>query len=321
MNQHQQLLHKRNNTIQSLLLILTMMVVLGLLGWIIAGGNGLGFALVLCATLVLLAPRLSPWLVLRMYQAREIAAHSDPDLYTAVQQLSRRAGLTRPPRLYYIPTRLMNAFAVGSREHSAIALTDGIIRTMTPRELLGVIAHELSHVRHNDMWVMNLADIISRLTLMLSQLGLFLLIVTLPLVLFGFVSLSWFALLLLLTAPTVVNLLQLALSRTREYDADLGAVELTGDPHGLASALNKLEQRQGGWLERIFMPGRREPDPAILRTHPPTAERIRRLLALVPPPIPALPPASSSAARGSGIMSDLPPLTRRPRWHMNGLWY
>ena len=289
MNQHQQLLHKRNNTVQSLLLILTMVGVLGLLGWIIAGGNGLVVALVLCATLVLLAPRLSPWLVLRMYQARELAPHNDPELYTAVQQLSRRAGLTRPPRLYYIPTRIMNAFAVGSREHSAIALTDGIMRAMTPRELLGVIAHELSHVRHNDMWVMNLADIISRLTLILSQLGLFLLVVILPLVLFSIVSLSWFAVLLLLAAPTVVNLLQLALSRTREYDADLGAVELTGDPHGLASALNKLEQRQGGWLERIFMPGRHEPDPAILRTHPPTAERIRRLLALVPQPHRAYP--------------------------------
>jgi heat shock protein HtpX len=141
-------------------------------------------------------------------------------------------------------------------------------------------------------------------------------------VLFGIVDFSFLMVLLLLAAPTITSLLQLALSRTREYDADLGAVELTGDPQALASALNKLEQRQGSWLERIFMPGRRQPDPAILRTHPPTAERIRRLLSLVPQlQRPPQTPPLSAATRSSGFMADLPPLTRRPRWHMNGLWF
>lgn len=314
MNPQQQQQHKLNNTLQSILLISTMMILLGALGFILIGSNGLILALVLCAVLVFLGPNVSPRLILRMYQARELKPQQVRELYALNELLSQRAQLPRAPRLFYIPSRMLNAFAVGNREQSAIALTDGLLRHLNARELCGVIAHEISHIRHNDMWVMNLADMISRVTMMLSQIGIFLLIVTLPLLLFGFIDFSLLAALLLIIAPTVSTLLQLALSRTREYDADLGAVELTGDPQGLAVALSKLERRQGGWLERIFMPGRREPDPALLRTHPPTEERIKRLLALSGQ---SFQPLLRDLKLSQGLASP----NRRPRWRVSGLWY
>ncbi len=308
--------HHLSNTLQSALLIAAMAGLLGLLGWIIAAAEGLVVAVIVSVLVALLGPRVSPWLVLRMYRARLIHPRQAPDLYDALHDLARRAGLSRPPALYYIPTPMLNAFAVGSSDQAAIALTDGLLRRLDGRELVGVLAHELSHVRHNDMWVMNLADVISRMTVALSQFGLFLLFFGLPLLLFGIITISLPALLLLIFAPTLVALLQLALSRTREYEADRGAVELTGDPQGLASALQKLEHYQGGWLERILMPGRREPDPALLRTHPPTTDRIRRLRELVPPrPMPRRPNLQ--------IPVYTPPVrtVARPRWHFNGLWY
>jgi heat shock protein HtpX len=113
----------------------------------------------------------------------------------------------------------------------------------------------------------------------------------------------------------VVSLLQLALSRAREYDADLDAAGLTGDPRGLASALARLERRQGRYWEEILLPGRRMPDPSLLRTHPPTAERIRRLLAL-------LEPAEPAAAMPSAVTIPIRrPAPAAPRWHWPGVWY
>lgn len=308
--------HHLGNTLQSALLIAAMAGLLGLLGWIIAAAEGLAVAVIVSVLVALLGPRVSPWLVLRMYRAQPIQPRQAPDLYGALYELARRAGLSRPPTLYYIPTPMLNAFAVGSRDQAAIALTDGLLRRLDGRELVGVLAHELSHVRHNDMWVMNLADVLSRMTVALSQVGLFLLFFGLPLLLLGIIDISLPALLLLIFAPTLVALLQLALSRTREYEADRGAVELTGDPQGLAAALRKLEQYQGGWLERILMPGRREPDPALLRTHPVTADRIRRLSELAPPRTPLRRP-------GLKLPTYTPPtrVATRPRWHLNGLWY
>jgi len=117
--------------------------------------------------------------------------------------------------------------------------------------------------------------------------------------------------LVMIFAPTLSAMLQLALSRTREYDADLAAVELTGDPRGLASALNTLEQLQGGWMERMFMAR----VPKWLRTHPHTDERIRRLLAL----------EGERTVEVSDWREDpffgRPRVERAPRWHWSGLWY
>jgi heat shock protein HtpX len=257
---------------------------------------------------------------MRLYGASRIGADQAPVLWKAVSRLAERAELPARPELYYVPSRMLNAFAVGTRERSAIAVTDGLLRQLDLRELVGVLAHEISHVRNNDLWVMGLADMFSRATSTLSLVGQFLLLLNLPLVMFSAVSINWLAILLLVFAPTLSALTQLALSRTREYDADLNAARLTGDPAGLASGLAKIERLQGGWLERIFMPGRRIPEPSLLRTHPQTEERIARLMALKPAlaggeRLPFEEPAFDARA-GMG-RPVLPP----PRWHISGLWH
>lgn len=312
--------HKRNNIAQSLLLLVAMTAILGLLGWIVTGPDGLVWSFLLGLVILVLGPKLSPHLVLRMYRAQPISPQQAPDLYAVLKTLAERAGLPATPRLFYVPTRVLNAFAVGNRNGSAIALTDGLLRTLKLRELVGVIAHELSHVRNNDTWVMGLADVVTRLTIALSQVGLLLVIVGLPLMLMGGVDLPLVPVLVLLLAPSISTLLQLALSRTREYDADLGAVELTGDPQGLASALEKIERYQGGWLESILMPGRKVPDPGMLRTHPHTQERVNRLLSLTPEQY-GNTPRLEVKRDATRLLNSLPLIMRRPSWHWNGLWH
>ena len=126
---------------------------------------------------------------------------------------------------------------------------------------------------------MGLANVVSRVTGTLSWIGQLLLLINLPMVLFGSYQFPW-TLVLLIGAPSISALLQLALSRTREFDADVDAASLTGNPRGLARALAKMEHLQRGWLQRIPLPGHRLPEPSLFRTHPHTDERIRRLLEL-----------------------------------------
>lgn len=294
-----------------------MAALAGFIGWLLLGADGVVWAAAVGALAVAFSPRVSPWWVLRVSGALEVPAWQAPRLHEMLELLARRAGLARTPRLFYVPTRVLNAFAVGRPDEAAIAVTDGLLRALHWRELAGVLAHEVSHIRANDVWVMTLADIVARLTALLSLLGQALLLVLLPVTVIQGSTLPFVPLAILIFAPTISALLQLALSRTREYRADLGAVELTGDPHALASALDKLERLQGGWMERMFMSGLRIP--GWLRTHPPMEERIRRLLELAAQRVPAS--ASWAAGVGEVALPDFPEITRRPRWHWNGLWY
>jgi heat shock protein HtpX len=214
----------------------------------------------------------------------------------------------------------MNAFAVGDRDNAVIALSDGILRRMSLEETAAVLAHEASHVAHNDLRVMGFADVTERFTRVMSLFGQILLLVNLPLMLMGAVTISWIPIVVLIFAPTLSALAQLALSRTREYNADLGAARLLGDPEPMARALSKMERFQGRFLEQVIGPGQRLPDPSLLRTHPPTEERIRRLLEL----------RESSAFRRStplalGGVPDhgrvMAPSRLPPRWHVSGTWY
>ena len=312
--------HAWLNRTQSLSLLAAMAGFLALLGWLLWGTDGIVMLLAIGVMGMLLNPTLSPQWVMRLYGASRIGPEQAPALWSVVSRLTERAHLPARPELYYVPSRMLNAFAVGTRKRSAIAVTDGLLRQLSLREVAGVLAHEISHVRNNDLWVMGLADTFSRATSMLSFLGQLLLVLNLPLILFSAAPINWFAILLLIFAPTLSALAQLALSRTREHDADLNAARLTGDPDGLISALAKIEQAQGGWLERVFMPGRRIPEPSLLRTHPETRERIGRLVALKP----AL--AGVEALSFGTTAFDAPsafgkPIGRPPRWHVSGLWH
>ena len=312
--------HAWRNRLQSLLLLAGMAGFLALLGWVLWGSDGILMLLMVGVVAVLFNPAVSPRLVMRLYGASAIDPRQLPDLWAVLSELARRAGLPATPDLYYVPSRMLNAFAVGSREQSAVAVTDGVLRQLDLREAAGVLAHEISHIRSNDLWVMGLADLVSRITSLLSLVGQFLLLVSLPLMLITDVSVNWFAIVLLVFAPSLSALAQLALSRTREYDADLNAARLTGDPDGLARALAKIERAQGGLWERILMPGRRMPEPSLLRSHPHTEERIARLMALKP----GMPPAATlfPGRTGFDVRSAFGnPVVRPPRWHISGLWH
>ena len=308
--------HKLTNLLQSVLLLGGMAVLLALLGWTLAGFPGVVWAMLLGTLALALGPTLSPQVILRLYGAQRIAPGQAPELHALLAELAERAALPATPQLYYVPSPMMNAFAVGRSDRAAIAVTDGLLRGLSFRELAGVVAHEMSHVRNNDMWVMGLADVVSRVTGVLSMTGQILLLVNLPFLLVGQVAVPWLAVLLLIFAPTLSALMQLALSRAREYDADLDAATLTRDPRGLASALARLERQSAGWLEQVLMPGRRIPDPSLLRTHPPTRERIRRLLSLASEET-----AWQSLRETPMDMRHLGPARHAPRWHLTGLWY
>jgi heat shock protein HtpX len=311
-------LHKRRNILHSALLLGGMALILFVASWSLWGveialwamaGGLLGF---------LLSPSVAPDWVMRAYRARPVDWQTFPEGAALIEELARRAGLEAAPRLYILPSSILNAFAVGNKQKAAIAISAGLLRALEWREFAGVLAHELSHIRNNDLWLMGLADMMSRLTSLLATLGLLLALASLPLLLFGFAPVPLLTLLILLTAPVVGSLLQLALSRAREFDADLEAATLTRDPAGLASALVKLDRYQGRYWEEILLPGRRMPEPSLLRTHPPTEERIERLLSL-------LGDAETPAWPTGPIGQRLPPLldlgAGRPRFRATGYWY
>jgi heat shock protein HtpX len=203
--------------------------------------------------------------------ARPLHPNEAPDLWAVLRELAARAGLPAVPVPHYVPSGVVNAFATGTKHHAAIALTDGLLRSLTPRELTGVLGHEIAHIANEDLRVMGLADSISRLTHLLALLGQIMLLFSLPALLWGTVAIQWPALLLLAFRRS--SLLALGLSRVREFDADRLAAELTGDPQGLALALAKIERESRAWL----LPGWGNPEPSWLRTHPATTERIQRL--------------------------------------------
>lgn len=277
----QQLRSGARNTIHTWLLGTGSLLLLAATAFALAGGLGLVFAAGFAFLTSIAARRVSPKVVLQMYKARPVSRASFPGGFDIVERLAARAGLEHVPALYVVPSKMMNAFAVGSRQDSAIAITDALARNLTVREFTGVLAHEISHIANEDLKVMAFADMVSRFTSLWSTFGIFALFFNL----FGVAGggeamVPWPAVALLVLAPTLGGLLQLALSRTREFDADLHAAILTGDPDGLASALRRLEKAQGMYWESLMLPGSRTPVPSVLRTHPATEERVARLMAL-----------------------------------------
>ncbi|HVL84342.1 MAG TPA: zinc metalloprotease HtpX [Pseudonocardia sp.] len=273
--------HHVRNLAQTLLLLGGMVAVLAAVAWAVFGAAGLLWAVVAGVVVVAFRPAVPPRWVLAAYRARAVGPRTAPELHRYLRVLAERACLPVVPALYYVASPMVNAFAVGSREDPAVVVTDGLLRRLTRRELVGVLAHEISHVRSGDLQIMTLSDTVGRITHVLAYAGVLVVLLTLPVTLGGEGPSPLWSVAFLTLLPTSVTLLQLALSRSREYDADLAAAVLTGDPDGLAAALEKLERHDGRIWERLMVPHRRPPDPLLLRTHPPTAERTRRLRELV----------------------------------------
>lgn len=305
--------HRFANRFQTALLVVVLIGISAMAGWLIFGQTGLWIALGACAFVLLLEPAAASILTLRLYRARPIHPAEAPDLWGLVRELAERSGLPAVPTPYYVPSAIVNAFATGSRKRSAIALTDGLLRSLTPRELVGVIAHEIAHIAHDDLRVMGLADYISRLTSLLAMAGQVVILFSLPLLLMGLATVNWWGLLLLAISPQLALLAQLGLSRVREFDADHTAARLTGDPEGLASALAKVERISRSWRNWL-MPGWGNPEPSWLRTHPAIQARIARLLELLPPQQVALRRVPKYFTPGPVVVS------RSPRWYPGGFW-
>jgi heat shock protein HtpX len=266
----------------------------GLLMWVgqlLGGTQGLVFGLVLAATMNLGSYWFSDKIVLRMYGARELSEESAPDLFGVVRELAVGAHMPMP-RVYLIPSDSPNAFATGrSPAHAAVAVTEGILRLLSLDELRGVLAHELSHVRNRDTLISAIAATLAGVVMMVARMAQWA-------ALFGGMrrderenggggALTFLA--MIIVAPIAAMLIQLAISRAREYEADATGARLAHAPQALAAALQKIAAAsgrvplpagpatahlwivnplRGDWLANLFS------------THPPIEERIRRLRAM-----------------------------------------
>lgn len=311
---------ERNNVLQSValiggigtILVLAMSLVWGITGALVSGAA--------MAALYALAPRVPPETAMRLYRGTLVPRDQQSQLSSLLDVLAYRAGLSQRPKLYVIPSQTLNAFATGSPSHSAIAITEGLLRRLSLREIAGVLAHEISHIRNNDLQVMGMADIVTRFLQMLSYVALALAIMNVIGLFRGEQFVSWWTVLLLYIAPALSSLLQLGLSRTREFEADADAAELTGDAMGLASALRNLENYTGHfWEDLMFpVPTRRVPQPSLLRSHPTTEDRVQHLLAIKTssPQDPLV-----IVERPMVSLAGLGPISMRPRYRWPGVWF
>ncbi|MBL8484156.1 MAG: zinc metalloprotease HtpX [Rhodocyclaceae bacterium] len=271
------------NWMKTGLLMAAIMALFGTLGLALGGRQGMLLALLFGGATNLWAYWFSDKMVLRMYNAREVDAASSPYLYNMVQELAGRAGLPMP-RVYVIDEAQPNAFATGRNpEHAAVAATTGILQLLSQRELRGVMAHELAHVKHRDILISTISATVAGAISMLAQFGMF----------FGSRDADRpnpvVGLLLAIIAPIAAMLIQFAISRAREFEADRGGAEISGDPLALAAALEKIHAYATG----IPMPtAEAHPETGqmmimnplsggglrgLFSTHPDTAERVGRL--------------------------------------------
>ena len=309
-----------HNLFDTVVLIAVMTVLTSVCAYQFLSWPGLLGAVLFVGLIAFASPHIPPALVMRLYRAQPVDRRNGSDLYGAVDELTFRAGMEAPPALYVVPSLTLNAFSVGTPERSAIAVTEGLLRKLSLRQTTGVLAHEISHIRNNDLRIMALADGLSRAMQLLSWLALVLAVIYLPQYLAGNVRMPWLGLALLYLAPTVSTLLQLALARTREFEADQDAISLTGDPAALASALNSIEQYQGRFWEELMFPStRRVPQPSLLRTHPATEARIERLRQLLPAP--GLRPIGQETDAPRISLAGMGPSEMRPRYRIPGVWF
>jgi heat shock protein HtpX len=282
------------NTFRTTILLAVLTALLVWIGDMLGGSQGAVIALIIAGGMNFFSYWFSDKIVVKMYGGQEVTPQDDPQLYGLVQELAQRANLPMP-KVYVLPQETPNAFATGRNpEHAAVAVTAGIQRILNRRELGGVLAHELSHVKNRDILVSTIAATLAGAISYMAQMAQWAMI-------FGggrdrdqeggggILGL----IVMMIVAPLAAMLIQMAVSRSREYGADAGGAQITGDPLALASALKKLHMGSqaiplhtspatanatahmfivnpltGGGLAALFS------------THPPMEERIRRLEAM-----------------------------------------
>jgi len=280
------------NMLKTAVLMAAITALFMAIGSLLGGQQGMVIALIIALGMNFFSYWFSDKLVLKMYNAQEVDETSAPQFYRMVRELAGRAGLPMP-RVYLIEEDAPNAFATGRNpENAAVAATTGILRVLSERELRGVMAHELAHVRHRDILISTISATMAGAISMLANFAMF----------FGGRDSEGrstnpiVGILVMLLAPLAASLIQMAISRAREFEADRGGAEISGDPRSLASALQKIHNyAQGIPLETA----ERHPETAqmmimnplsggglrgLFSTHPSTEERVERLLAMAAQP-------------------------------------
>ena len=276
------------NWLKTGVLMAAIMALFGALGGMIGGGQGMLLALLLGGGMNIFAYWFSDQMVLRMYNAQEVDETSSPYLFRIVAELAARGGLPMP-RVYIIDEAQPNAFATGRNpDHAAVAVTSGILQLLSARELRGVLAHELAHVQHRDILISTVSATMAGAISALANFAMF----------FGGRDAEGRSnpvagILVAILAPIAASLIQMAISRAREFDADRGGAEISGDPAALADALAKIEAYASGTpmgsaeahpetaQMMIINPLSGGGIAGLFATHPPTGERIARLRAMV----------------------------------------
>lgn len=277
------------NWVKTAILMAAIMALFGIVGGMIGGRSGMLLALVFGGAMNLFSYWFSDSMVLKMYNARQVDETSAPQFYAMVRELAHKAGLPMP-KVYIIDEAQPNAFATGRNpEHAAVAATTGIIQLLSARELRGVMAHELAHVQHRDILISTISATMAGAISALANFAMF----------FGGRDENGrsvnplVGILVAILAPLAASLIQMAISRAREFEADRGGADISGDPHALADALGKIQMYAEG---RIPMgPAEAHPETAqmmimnplsagglrgLFSTHPATEERIARLRAM-----------------------------------------
>lgn len=282
------------NQIRTTVLLAVMTALIIWVGQLLGGRQGMLIALIFAAGMNFFSYWYSDKLVLKMYRASEVAPAQSPELYETVQRLTQRAGLPMP-KLYVIPQQTPNAFATGRNpEHAVVAVTEGLLKLMNHREVTGVLAHELAHVKNRDILIGSIAATMAGAIMILATMARWSAI-------FGggssqddegggagFIGLIAMSII----APMAAMIIQMAISRSREYLADATGASFAGNSEGLAAALEKL----GAYSQKLPMDA--NPSTAhmfivnplsgrslmsLFSTHPPLEERIARLRGAPPP--------------------------------------
>jgi heat shock protein HtpX len=276
------------NTFKTALLLTALTLFLIFVGEYFGGRNGMVIALLIAVAMNFFSYFYSDKLALSMYRAQPVTREQLPRVYSVVEQMTQRIGLPMP-KIYVIPSDSPNAFATGRNpQHASVAVTQGILNLLTDEELAGVLAHELGHVRNRDILTSSIAATLAGAITILAQMGRFAMI-------FGGGGRDrdrdgggMAALFMLILAPIAATLIQLAVSRSREYEADATGAHMTGNPYALASALQKLD----AYSKRLPMGATASTAHLFIvaplisgasfanlfSTHPPIAKRIERLV-------------------------------------------
>ncbi len=276
------------NLLKTAILMAAITALFGVLGLTMGGTQGMMLALAFAVVMNFFSYWFSDTMVLKMYRAKQVDAASAPQFYRMIEELAAKAQLPMP-RVYLIEEDAPNAFATGRNpQHAAVAATTGIVRALSERELRGVMAHELAHVKHRDILISTISATMAGAISALANFAMF----------FGgrdsegrsniVASLA-----MMILAPLAASLIQMSISRAREFEADRGGAEISGDPEALASALKKIEAYAKG---TPFPAAEAHPATAqmmimnplsgsglagLFSTHPRTEERVQRLMAMV----------------------------------------